>query len=222
MVDEIQNKEAYEEKKKMREKARELAGKEAARAKRPSSFGKYVIWVAILLTLGALFYSSVKKELPQEEDYSVFYESQGRDHIAVGSEHPPYSSNPPSSGWHYNAPAPVGFYADALPDEHVIHNLEHGDIWITYHPRVSEEFITALRAFEHDGKVIITPRETNEFDISLSAWEWVDGFNIEEAGVDSPRIEDFIKRHRNQGPEKVNQPHVESGTDTESMEQSTN
>lgn len=213
MEEQTNNKQTYEEQKEMREKARDVARKETLKKKRSSSLGKHVIWIAILLALVGGFYLLVKKELPTGEDHGVFYESEGRDHIAVGAEHPPYSSDPPSSGWHYDAPAPVGFYADPVPDERVIHNIEHGDIWIAYHPRVSEESgaIVVAREFEFDGKVIITPREENDTDIALVAWEWVDAFDIESVEGDEAlrqRIDDFIKRHRNQGPENVNQPHV--------------
>jgi len=210
----------YEEKKEMRERTREAARKDTEKKQRVSSVLKHAIWIAVLLTIGIGFSMLVKKELPQGEDRGVFYESQGQEHIRVGAEHPPYSSNPPSSGWHYVAPAQVGFYRDPLPDERVIHNLEHGDIWIAYRHGISETAIAALRAFENDGKVIITPREENEFDISLVAWEWTESFNVEDDVVLEERINDFLKRHRNQGPEKVNQPNVENGVEADMKEDS--
>src|SRR3990167_4512427 len=57
------------------------------------------------------------------------FENQGQAHIKNGESHPPYNSNPPTSGWHYVLPANWGVYAKPLADEQAIHNLEHGGIW---------------------------------------------------------------------------------------------
>ena len=53
------------------------------------------------------------------------------------------------------------------------------------------------------SKVLISPREENETDIALVAWERVDGFNLEDGKIPETRIRDFINRYRNQGPEKM-------------------
>ena len=53
-------------------------------------------------------------------------------HIQVGEQHEPYNSDPPTSGPHYAQPAQAGFYDEALPDEQLVHNLEHGYIVIWY------------------------------------------------------------------------------------------
>ena len=100
-------------------------------------------------------------------------------------------------------PAEVKFYdaGEAPSDEQLIHNLEHGDIWIAYHPRINEEVRGELKDFAA-AKVIVTSREANEFDISLVAWGRVDAFNL-EVGLDDQRINDFILRYINRGPEKI-------------------
>lgn len=126
-------------------------------------------------------------------------------HIAVGSPHPAYTSNPPASGPHYATTARKKFYDDSVPDEYLIHNLEHGDVWIAYHPRVGEEVKRSLKKLIRP-KVIITPRQENEFDLSLVAWGRIDSFNLSGGDLDPPsaqRIVDFIKRYRNRGPEKI-------------------
>jgi len=89
----------------------------------------------------------------------------------------------------------------------IIHNLEHGDVWIAYHPRILDAARDALRQFDA-SKVIITPREANDADIALVAWGRVDTFNLDGGALDTQRIENFIKRYTNRGPEKVgNDPH---------------
>lgn len=159
--------------------------------------------VVILIGLAGLGVVKLAKNAgPQGPDQSVFYATQSRDHIEVGTEHPVYNSNPPSGGWHYILTAKKQFYAEPIPDEYAIHNLEHGDIWITYHPRVSEAVKNELKQFEF-AKILISPREANDKDIALVAWEHVDAFNLDGNPVSKERIMDFIKRYRNKGPEKI-------------------
>jgi hypothetical protein len=43
-----------------------------------------------------------------------------------------YSDSPPTSGEHWSRPASCGFYTQDLPDERIIHNLEHGNIVVSY------------------------------------------------------------------------------------------
>ena len=43
-----------------------------------------------------------------------------------------YSTTPPTSGPHWDRWADRGFYPDGLPDELIAHNLEHGNIVVSY------------------------------------------------------------------------------------------
>lgn len=171
---------------------------------------RYSLWIAIVAVVGYGLFLLARTAEPDDEDFSVAYSIQGRDHIANGAEHPSYNSNPPSSGWHYVSPARGGFYDEPLPDEQVIHNLEHGDIWISYRSGISDEAKKVLESFA--GRfVVVSPRGDNEGDISLVAWGRVDTFNAENGIVDEERIRDFISRYDNRGPEKVRGPQVGHG-----------
>ncbi|MBI2039252.1 MAG: DUF3105 domain-containing protein [Candidatus Niyogibacteria bacterium] len=79
---------------------------------------------------------------------------------------------------------------------------EYNSIWIAYHPRIADEIKEELKQFAA-AKVIITPREANETDIALAAWGRLDAFNVENNGLPAQRINDFITRYINKGPEKV-------------------
>jgi len=163
---------------------------------------KRSIWIVVIaLALYGVFYFA-QITGPQGEDFSISYEIQGREHIADGSSHPEYNSNPPSSGWHYESPAEGGFYSEALVDETVIHNLEHGDIWIAYQEDINEEVVEILKSFA-GPYIVVSPREANTHDIALVAWGRVDAFDLDETGTLEQRISDFIKRYDNRGPEKV-------------------
>lgn len=127
---------------------------------------------------------------------------QGREHVGLGHQHV-YNSNPPTSGWHHGRPAEWGVYKEELADEVLIHNLEHGGIWISYKPDIPEEVRKKLEGFyeKWGRKIIVVPRSKNDSDIALAAWNRLDKFNAAE--YSDERVEKFIKAFRNQGPEFV-------------------
>lgn len=198
----MKEKTEYEIKKEEREKARKEERGQAQIERIKKSFMRYSLWIVILVAVGYGIFLLAQTAGPDGEDFSVAHSIQGRDHIADGATHPPYNSNPPSSGSHYTSTARGGFYEEPLPDERVIHNLEHGDVWIAYHPDISDEIKDTLESFAGQY-VVVSPRLENEEDISLVAWGRVDAFDIENEAVDEGRIRDFIRRYDNRGPEKV-------------------
>lgn len=127
---------------------------------------------------------------------------QGREHVDKSHKHT-YNSNPPTSGWHYAEAAEWGIYKEELPDETLIHNLEHGGIWISYKPRISEDLRKKLEHFYdvYGRKIIVTPRQKNDQDIALAAWNRLDTFDAQE--YSDEHINAFIKAFRNKGPEFV-------------------
>ena len=80
--------------------------------------------------------------------------------------------------------------------------MEHGEIWVSYHSRVPAETVKELEKLA-GGFAIVTKREANDKDIAVAAWGRLDKFNIDEVPNYLQRINDFILRYQNQGPEKV-------------------
>lgn len=126
---------------------------------------------------------------------------QGRDHVGPGVPHPAYNSSPPASGWHYASTASWGFHNSELPDELIIHNLEHGGIWISFKDAGDAEVVDALVALarEYRTKVIVTHRPGNDSRIAVVAWGRVMKLDRFDRGA----IVDFINRFKNKGPEFV-------------------
>src|SRR5213594_1570909 len=127
------------------------------------------------------------------------YPELGRDHIFPGQAHPDYNSNPPTSGWHFPQPADWGYYNGELPDELVVHNLEHGGIWISFKSADDTEVINKLVALarRYRSKVIITQRPKNDSRIAVAAWTHL----MKLDHYDATAIVDFINRFKNRGPE---------------------
>ena len=128
------------------------------------------------------------------------YPIEGATHVPNGTK-VEYHTNPPSSGSHYNAPAPWGVYDKPIADETLAHNLEHGGVWISYKPVISDAAREKLRALvkSYGSKVILTPREANDTDIALVSWGRIYKMN----DFDEKAIKDYITKYKNTGPEIV-------------------
>jgi len=126
------------------------------------------------------------------------YENQGQVHIKPGKEHPPFNSNPPTSGWHWVNPASWGVHDNELVDEQAVHNLEHGGIWISYRD-ISDVTLGNLEkiAKANSGSVILSPRDANDAKIVLASWLRLE--QMEE--YDEAKIIEFISRNKNNSPE---------------------
>ena len=141
-----------------------------------------------------LFLASNKKPTPLlGESFPI----QGQEHIVVGASHLTYNSNPPTSGPHYAEPAKWGVYQTELPDEQLVHNLEHGGIWISY-KGVDETSKTALEKLaQTHAKIIVEPREKDDAPIILASW----GQIVRLQKYDEQEISNFIKTNSNRSPE---------------------
>ena len=193
---------SYQVKKEERQEKKEAEYRVMQQSRLLRRFQKLAIIVALVAVLGYGLYILSRSGTPQGEDFSRAIPIMGAEHILSDSALPEYNSNPPTSGPHYEQTARSGFRDEQITDQYIIHNLEHGDIWISYHPRIADEIKEELKQFA-GAKVIITPRETNDTDIALAAWGRLDVFNIENNALPVDRIKEFINRYTNRGPEKV-------------------
>lgn len=90
------------------------------------------------LAAGILLIAFLKWLLNPAATVGEAFPIQGRDHIKVGAGHPPYNSNPPTSGPHYEEPVAAGVYSTEYADENLIHSLEHGYVIVSYNCDVKE------------------------------------------------------------------------------------
>lgn len=156
----------------------------------------------LLLVIGAIGLSTLPSSQTPVTSLTISdFPSQGQAHIAEGEAHPPYNSNPPTSGWHYTVPAAWGVYRQAIPDETVVHNLEHGGIWLSYQDAHDEQTIQALEAIVKGfpDHMLLTWRPANEQPIAVAAW----GHVLKLETLNKAAILDFITRYYRQGPEAV-------------------
>ena len=124
----------------------------------------------------------------------------GNLHFAPGEALPtPYTSVPATSGFHYSqtgfAPARWGVHDQVLPDQVLVHNLEHAGVGIHYScPEGCPELVGQLAGVVNRAtKVIMSPYPELDTRITLTAWEYIDQFDQ----FDEARVLDFIRAHVN-------------------------
>ena len=156
-----------------------------------------VVLLAVAGTIALAVASKSKVAALPGKEYPIV----GREHIPVNSAKPKYNSNPPSSGPHYADPANWGIYTQTLPDEQVVHNLEHGGVWISYKDPNDKDLADKLTklAQKLNTKIVLEPRPDDPAAISLVSWGWVE--NLDQ--FDENKITEFYNAHKNKGPEFV-------------------
>ncbi|TDB70211.1 DUF3105 domain-containing protein [Micromonospora sp. KC723] len=106
-----------------------------------------------------------------------------------------YDINPPVAGPHNGAwQNCMGDVYDApIANEHAVHSLEHGAVWITYRPDLPADQVAKLRArVQGVEKTMLSPFEGLDKPISLQAW----GYQLKVDNADDSRIDEFIKTLR--------------------------
>ena len=117
------------------------------------------------------------------------------DSNAHSEENLTYEPSPPTGGEHFPVPATCGFYGTEPPtDELIVHDLEHGAIWIAYDPELDDAQVTALSTLvAQQAKVIATPRPDMPSPVVVSAW----GRQLALDSVADPRLLQFVTTYRN-------------------------
>jgi uncharacterized protein DUF3105 len=103
-----------------------------------------------------------------------------------------YATNPPVGGAHnaqwQNCMGDV--YAQPIANEHAVHSLEHGAIWVTYKQGLAADQVEALQK-KVQGKdyMLMSPIAGLDKNISLQAW----GYQLKLDDASDSRIDEFIK-----------------------------
>ncbi|MBI3952712.1 MAG: DUF3105 domain-containing protein [Candidatus Doudnabacteria bacterium] len=160
-----------------------------------------VIVIVIVIFLGLGFWLFQQDSSNTANFPGQAFENQGGEHIPQGSkEHAPYNSNPPTSGPHWPQEANWGIYSLPLSDEQVVHNLEHGGVWISYNSETDPQTAAKLEDFaKRYRKIIVAPRFENDAKIVFASWQHLQKFDQ----FDEANMVKFIEAYYNKGPEKV-------------------
>lgn len=102
-----------------------------------------------------------------------------------------YEMSPPAGGPHNPEWLNCGVYSKAVPNENAVHDLEHGAIWITYDPALSDADVKALRAETPSSYAVLSPYPGLDAPIAVSAWGAQYKFNT----PDDPGLQSFIQKY---------------------------
>lgn len=107
-----------------------------------------------------------------------------------------YDKSPPFGGAHDNIWADCAgiVYKTAVRNEHMVHALEHGTVWIAYNPdKLSGGALNPLKSkVLGQPYLMLSPYPGLDRPISLQAW----GHQLKLDSVDDERIDQFIKALR--------------------------
>ena len=146
--------------------------------------------VLALLVVGFFGFAVVNKE-PEKPRPGVAHSENGRKHVQAKE----YGGDePPTSGDHAE-PLAWQVYDQEIPDANVIHNMEHGGVYISYRPDLPKDQIEKIKALFSKPysnpsfspiKAIVAPRAENKAPIVMSSWTRSETFNAfsEQAMID--------------------------------------
>jgi hypothetical protein len=81
-----------------------------------------------------------------------------------------YPQTPPAGGDHHPTWLNCGVYTEPVPNENAVHSLEHGALWVTYDPSISDAELTTLKEVLPSTYVILSPFEDLPSSIVVSGW----------------------------------------------------
>lgn len=150
-----------------------------------------------LIVLAVFLLTNERASVPDVIEGVQTFPNLARDHTA---ERVAYAQTPPAGGSHNPAWQNCGVYAQPIPNENAVHSLEHGAIWITYHPDLPESEVQTLQELtRQSGFRLLSPYPDLPRPIVLSAW----GYQLQLEQADDPRLTDFLQKYEQnpQGPE---------------------
>ena len=136
-----------------------------------------------------------------------------REHTTSLSKRVKYSTNPPTSGKHYQIPAQDGIYGDAPQDEELVHGMEHGRVIFWVKPNAPKDVRANIRALVEDDpyQMFLVPREKMPYEVAATAWDADPAPNGTGELMTCTKVDDktydalaaFRDDHRSQGPEPI-------------------
>ena len=104
-------------------------------------------------------------------------------------------TSPPVGGAHNATPQNCNgnVYDAPIANEHAVHSLEHGAVWVTYKQGLPADQVAVL-AKKVEGKdyTFMSPYTGLDKKVSVQVW----GYQLKVDDVNDPRIDQFIKALR--------------------------
>ncbi|HXG76046.1 MAG TPA: DUF3105 domain-containing protein [Gaiellaceae bacterium] len=134
-----------------------------------------------------------------------------------GGTAPSWNTDPPTNGAHYAVAAIFGIYEEPLELARVVHNLEHGGIFVFYGEDVPRATVNELRGFysDHQTGTIMAPLPRLGDQFALGAWvaegEIEKGYLAKCRTFDEAALSTFFRELQFKGPERFDPSDLQPG-----------
>jgi len=164
-----------------------------------------IIILTLVIIFGSVWFSS--KQAVENKDrlskpmMGEKMADEGAVHVARDKAHPAYKSNPPTSGPHWADVAGPGIKDEFIPDELVLHSMEHGAAVVWYREGLDSNEVDKIKQAFNDssGKKIILAREDLDVPVALTSW----GYLLKLQTIDEAMIKEFIETNNDRAPEEA-------------------
>lgn len=160
---------------------------------RPSRLALVVSLVTSGLVLGlallaplvgrALGYEAPEPDLSAVQTFEIEDRLHSRDDLD-------YPQAPPAGGPHDPVWLDCGVYDEPVRDENVVHDLEHGTVWITHHPDLPARDVARLAA-QLPANGIMSPYEGLPSPVVVTVW----GAQLALDGAGDERLALFLEEY---------------------------
>ena len=121
------------------------------------------------------------------------YSNLSRNHTKEPVDYP---QTPPVGGPHNPIWQNCGFYSKPVRNEHAVHSMEHGAVWITYSPDLPKDQVAKIKSLTQKSYVLASPYPGLPAPVVASAW----GKQLRLKSTNGPRLEQFVIDY-SQGPQ---------------------
>ncbi len=144
-----------------------------------------ILGLAVLAPLiaRALGYERAVADLSAVQTYDI-------DDRLHSTEDLDYPQTPPAGGAHAPIWLDCGSYDEPVRDEAAVHDLEHGSVWLTYAPSLSEADVARLVAVLPDN-AIMSPHENLPSPVVVTVW----GAQLALDGAGDERLALFLDKY---------------------------
>ncbi|WP_214416373.1 DUF3105 domain-containing protein [Sphaerisporangium fuscum] len=172
---------------------REQLAQLRAAQKRKERRAAMLMWGAgafvIVLLVGVVGFYIVRDRSQTSLDAVTSYTYKGSEHTAIKVN---YKETPPVGGPHNPVWQQCGVYDQPINNEHGVHSMEHGSVWITYRPDLPKADVSKLKAMITSDYMLLSPYPGLKAPVVVSSWN----HQLVLTGADDPRLPRYITKYR--------------------------
>jgi hypothetical protein len=167
---------------------RKAAQREAAeRSRRRTALFWRAVVAVVVLGAAAVLYGRIRKGQLLDAVTTASY--AGGMHVGGPIV---YKESPPVGGPHNIVWQNCGIYDAPIHNEHAVHSMEHGAVWITYRPGLPADQVQMLKTVAADDFMLLSPYPGLPAPVVASAWN----HQITLDGASDPRLQAFIDQYK--------------------------